>query len=88
MADFLKLNDVKFLSISGHTDETENANLDLSRRRANRLIQFLIVVDMKTKIMVQEFGETRPPRISDPKLYNEEKIQAIARRTEISFDEN
>lgn len=86
---FLKANDIKEITLIGHTDErgSDSYNLDLSFRRAQSvrdyLTHYLAQYDAYTYIHVDGKGERVPPKLSDPYLYSIEERQAIARRVEL-----
>lgn len=86
---FLKANEIREITLVGHTDErgSDSYNLDLSYRRAQSvreyLTHYLTQYDAYTYIHVDGQGERAPPRLSDPQLYSTEERQAIARRVEL-----
>ena len=85
VAAFLKANGITQITLQGHTDEigSDAFNLDLSLRRAVTVRDFLIHQGVTAVIWVEGKGERVPPKLTDPRLYNDEERRAIARRVEL-----
>lgn len=68
LADFLTLNDHVSVQISAHTDTrgSDSYNLDLSKRRAKSVVEYLITKGIDAKRLTSEgYGETVPWSYTD-----------------------
>lgn len=82
---FLIANDIKHITLVGHTDEKGPAeyNLDLSFRRAAAVRDYLVTYGVRAYIRIDGKGEYQPPKLNDPHIYTDEERRAIARRVEL-----
>lgn len=87
LSEFLKVQKVPRLLITGHTDDVGDANynLDLSLRRAGGLRDFLLSDGVYAKIEIIGKGESEPPFYTDAAIYSLDELRTIARRVEIAF---
>ncbi|MFN4153792.1 MAG: OmpA family protein [Paracoccaceae bacterium] len=87
LSEFLRVQKVPRLIITGHTDDVGDAyyNLDLSLRRATSLRDFLLSDGVYAKIEIIGKGESEPPLYTDAAIYSLDELRTIARRVEIAF---
>lgn len=83
LKDILSKNQTLKVEISGHTDDVGNDafNLDLSKKRANSVVDFLVNAGIgKERINAKGFGETLPKVKNDS-----EENRQLNRRIELKF---
>ncbi len=82
--DYKARDDAARVEIAGNTDRvgSDASNLELSRRRAVRVGEFLASVGINPDVIIAEgYGETRPLRVTD-----DEVAEPANDRVEISFN--
>ncbi len=85
IANFLRQNEIKKITLTGHTDDvgSDQFNLNLSVQRARSVQTFLWGKGVSTEIHIDGKGESHPPNLVDPTIYSLEERRAIARRVEL-----
>lgn len=85
LADFLTLNNNLTIQINAHTDirGSDPYNLDLSKRRARSVVEYLISKGIdSTRLQSEGYGETQPVVMNDGTVLNEKYINSLKTKDE------
>jgi len=88
LADFLRKQKPNVITVVGHTDHVggEAYNLDLSKRRAAAVVEFLKGQSISARMTAVGKGFSEPRKLSEDVTYSQAQIDQLNRRVEFDWN--